>query len=818
MQTFVQDLRHAMRLALRRPALSLVTILTLALGVGGNTAVFSVVNALLLRPLPVPDADRLVRVFGATAERRFDVLSYPNAVELGEHARSLESLAIHQQTFVASGLGDDTETAAIELVSGNYFSTFKVSPLLGRAITPSDDRLDGPQAVAVISDRWWRTRFGQSPDVVGSRMSLNGATFIVIGVTPSTFHGSYDALGTDLWVPLMNYNVVRPRGLQITRRGWGWLNATGRLASGATVEQAHAELNTIAASISSADPGTSRGLMATVVRAQALPEEMGPTLGRVLSFALLVVGLALVAACANVANAQLASVIARQREIAVRLAMGASRGRVVRQWLTESVLLAIIATAAGLLIALWAADSLRLLYPPQPELSNIGPNLSLDWRVLGFATLVTALVTILFGGLPAFRAARIDVTTPLKEDGNTTTGSRRRAVAQNTLIIVQVAVSLALLVSAGLLVRSLTAASRFDLGFDSTDLVVAQAETSGLAYDAPRTRSYFRTVREQLLALPGVRDVTFAAVVPLSESRESRGVLIDGHTAPSGSPFLSIDTNIVATNYFEVMDIPIVRGRSFRPSDGDDSAAPVAIVNETMARRYWPDGNAVGRQMRLGRNTPPLEIVGVVRDITYYSVGESPRPYFYVPFGPVTADGLTFHLRTSVPASALAQTVRRELRATDPRIRVPIAIGFDEARQMPLYPSRAMATISSAFGILALALTVIGLYGVITYGVSQRLREFAVRMALGARPGDILRGVVRNGMMLVIGGIVLGIAGALALAQLLESFLVGVSTFDPLTIAGWCAVMIAIALAASYLPARRATRIDPAAVLTGRGG
>jgi predicted permease len=803
------------RLALRRPTLSLITILTLAIGVGGNTAVFSIVNALLLRPLPVPDATRLVRVFGATSERQFDVLSYPNASELGERSRTLESLATHQQTFVASGLGDDTETAAIEVVSGNYFATYRITPAIGRAILPTDDRLENPERVAVISDRWWRTRFGASPTAIGANVFLNGTTFVVVGVAPPTFRGSYDALGTDMWVPLMNYGVVRPRGLEITRRGWGWLNATGRLVQTATAEQAHAELNTIAAAIAQEQAASSRGLKSTVVLAQALPEEMTPTLRRVLMFALVVVVLALVAACANIANAQLATVIARQREIAVRLAMGASRFRVVRQWLTESVLLAIVATAAGLLIALWASDSLELLYPPHPELSNVGPNLSLDWRVLSFATLIAALVTILFGGLPALRAAHVDVTTPLKEDGNTSTGSRTRSLAQSALVVVQVAVSLALLVSAGLLVRSLGVASRFDLGFDTAHLVVAQAETSGLSYDTARTRTYFRDAQARLRALPGVRDVTFAAVLPISDSRESRGVVIDGHTAPNGSRFISTDTNMVATNYFEVMGIPIVRGRNFVPSDGDDSAAPVVIVNETMARRYWPDGKAVGRQMRVG-NGPPVEIVGVAQDITYYSIGEAPRPYFYVPFGLEAPGGLIFHLRTSAAAAPLAPSLRRELRASDPRVRVPMAITFAEARQMPLYASRAMAALSSTFGILALALTVIGLYGVVTYGVSQRLREFAVRMALGARPGDILSGVVRHGLAMVTAGMVLGVGGALAIARLLESFLVGVSAFDPLPLAGWCAVMVAVALVASYVPARRATRIDPAAVLTGR--
>lgn len=729
--------------------------------------------------------------------------------------RPWQSLAIHQPTFAASGLGDATETAAIELVSGNYFSTFRVVPALGRPIQTQDDELGAPQLVTVISDPWWRTRFGRSPSAIGATVHLNGTAFTVIGVAPPGFHGSYDALGTDMWVPLMAYQTVRPRDTQITGRGWGWLNTTARLRPGATLAQAHAEMNTIAAALAREFDGSSRGLAANVVPAQALPEEMAPTLRRVLLFALLVAGLALAAACANIANAQLATVIARQREIAVRLAMGATRARIVRQWLTESALLAFAATAIGLLVALWVRDALELLYPPQVELSNVGPNLDLDWRVLGFATFVAAVVSLLFGGLPAWRAARIDVTVPLKAEGTTMTGGRR-TIAQGTLVVVQVAVSLMLLVSAGLLIRSLGIASRFDAGFDTTGLVVVQADTSGLAYPTARTRAYYRETAQRLRALPGIRDVTFAAVLPLSDSRETRGVAIEGHTSRNGSRFISIDMNMVATNYFEVMAIPVVRGRGFIASDGDDNAALVAVVNETMARRYWPDGNAVGRQMTVGGNAPPVHIVGVVRDITYYSIGEAPRPYFYVPFGPVVMSGLMFQLRTSGTDLTLSNALRRELRSSDPRIRVPIAISFQDARQMPLYPGRLMAIISGIFGALALLLTVIGLYGVVMYAASQRTREFAVRMALGARPADILRGVVRHGVMMAGTGIIIGIAGAPMLARLLRGFLVGVSASDPLTIVTWCGVLAAVALVASYVPARRATRIDPAAVLTGR--
>jgi predicted permease len=815
MQSLRQDLYYAVRLALRRPALTLVTILTLAIGVGGNAAIFSVVNALLLRPLPVPDPDRLVRVFGATDDHAFDVLSYPTAHDLGARATTLESLAIHQQTFVAYGLGDATETAAAELVSGNYFQTFGIAPVLGRAITPVDDAIEAAQQVAVISDGWWRTHFGASAAAVGSAVHLNGATFTVVGVAPRGFRGSYDALGTDLWVPLMTHAVVRPRGIQITNRGWGWLNATARLGRNATVAQADAEISAIAAALAKEQARSSDGLTANVVPAQALPESMAPVLRRVLFFALVVAGLALAGACANIANAQLATVISRQREIAVRLAMGATRGRVLRQWLTESVLLAIAATGAGLLIGLWARDGLTILNPPQPELSNLGLDLSIDWRVLAFAASVAGATTLLFGGLPALRAARIDITVPLKEEGNTSIGSRRRSFAQGALVVTQVAVSLTLLVSAGLLVRSLRAASAFDVGFDTSNLLLAQAETAGLGYTQARARTYHRETADRLRGLPGVEAVTFAAMVPLSDGRETRGVIIDGHTGRNGSPFIPTDANLVATNYFDVMGIGIVIGRGFADADGFDSAAPVAVINETMARRYWPNG-AVGRQFRLGPTTPPIEVVGVVRDITYSSPGESPRPYFYVPFGPTTGDGMVFHLRTAAAQTALAPMVRRELRASDSRIRVPFAMSFEEGRQLPLYPSRTLAAISSTFGVMVLLLTVVGLYGVVAYGVSQRTREFAVRMALGARPTDIMRGVVRHGMVLTAVGIVIGVGAAVALATLLRGFLVGVSLFDPLTIGGWSLFLAGLALVASYLPARRATKIDPAAALSGR--
>jgi predicted permease len=815
MRSVGQDLRYAIRMALRRPTLTVVTILTLAVGVGGNIAIFSFVNATALRPLSVPEPDRLVRIFGATGVVQYDVLSYPNAMDFAARATMLRSLAIHRQMMVTSGLGEDTESAAAELVSGNYFPTFGVSPALGRVIQPHDDPLHAGERVVVLSDRWWRTRFGASPSVLGSQVHLNGVAFTIAGVAPASFRGSHAALATDLWVPLMTYDTLVPRGLDIENRGWGWLNATGRLREGASVEQAQAELSNIAAALEREYPKQNEVLKANVVRALAIPEAMAPTLRRVLGFALIVVALALVGACANIANAQMAAVIARRREIAVRQAVGATRGRVLRQWLTEHALLACVAAAAALLVAVWVRDAILVLRPPVSSVQELDPDLSFDWRVLSFTVLLAMVSTALFATLPAWRATRMDLTTPLREDGLTSLGSRRRSLVQSALVITQVTVSLALLVSGGLLVRSLSAMSAVDLGFETANLVIAQPDLTGLDYDAARLRAYYRETHERVAALPGVSRVTLAAVVPLGDGRESRGMAIEGYTPPDGKRYLSIAMNMVATNYFEVLGIPIVRGRSFTPGDGDERAPVVAVVNETMARRFWSDGNPVGRRIRIGDD--PVAVVGIARDIVYYTIGEAPQPYVYLTFGPATVDNLAFHVRAASDAG-LAQALRRELRAADPRVRVPVVMAYDELRAIPLYPSRVMATVSSAFGIMTLLLTVIGLYGVVMYAVSERTREFAVRVAVGARPGDIVRDVLGGAVRMMAVGVALGIAGAVVLGRLLQGFLFGVSRFDPLTFGAWTATLMIVALAAAYVPARKATQIDVAGALSGRIG
>src|SRR5262245_39349967 len=543
MRTFLHDLHYALRIAWRRPTLAVVTVITLALGIGGNSAIFALVNGLFLRPLPVDRPEELVRVFGQQSDRPYDVSSYANLSDLAARSKALAALAIHQQTTSAYGLGDATETANVELVSGNYFSMLGVRPPMGRPLVATDDVEGKPELVAVISDRWWKTRLGGRTSAIGDSILLNGSPFTVVGIAPQRFRGSYDALGTDVWVPLMSYETVRPRRLPITRRGWGWLSATARLAPGVTLTQAQADADRITEGLRT-EFSNNAGLKFNLVAASALPEQMGPTVRRVLFFALLVAVLALAAACANVANVQLATVLDRHREIAVRLAMGASRARIVRQWLTESLLMALVAAAVGTLGAMWLQDAVVAVGPPE-GLNNFAPAMGLDGRIVGFSALVIGGVTLLFGGLPALRAARIDVAAPLKDESAGSTGTHRKVWAQAVLVATQVAVSVALLVSGTLLGRSLAASRAFDVGFETRNLVIATPNMANLALDGPRGRLYYSDTIARVRTLPGVTDVALAAVVPLGGGDESIGVTIDGYVRQQGDGPIPIKANYV---------------------------------------------------------------------------------------------------------------------------------------------------------------------------------------------------------------------------------------------------------------------------------
>ena len=811
MRTFAHDLTFAIRVALKRPTLSAVTVVTLALGIGGSSAIFSMLNALFLRPLPVSHPEQLVRIFGQQDARPYDVASFANLSDLAARTTSFSAAAIHQRTSSAYGLGDATEPAGIELVSGNYFAMLGILTEVGRLLGPDDDVAGSGRAVAVVSDNWWRTRLGASPTAVGATVYLNGTPFTVVGVAPASFRGSYDALGTDLWVPLMTYNMVRPRQLDIRRRTWGWLNATARLAPGVTIEQAQANVDQVVAGLTADFPRENASLKINIVRASALPEDLGPNVRQVLLIALVVAALALAAACANVANAQLATVVDRRREIAVRLAMGASRARIARQWLTECLLIAGVAATAGTVGALWVRDGIEAIGPPNTY-SNFSSAHGFDLRLALFSAGLVGAVTILFGGWPATRAALVDVAGPLREEATSSTGPARRQWIRAMLVAAQVAVSVALLSSSVLLTRSLIASRAFDVGFNTTNLVIATPNLANLGLDGVRGRLYYRDTLVRVQALAGVKDVTLAAVAPLGGSDESVGVKVDGYEPRDASSALVVANNFVAPNYFESMRIAMRRGRAFRSSDGEEGAPIVAVVNETMARRYWADGNPIGRLIRINPYGP-IEVVGVAADITYESPGESAQPFLYLPFGPVYFPyGLSFHVRTTGDNPTLLRALRRELRSFDPRIQAT-AMTYEELRQQALYPGRTLALLSSAFGVIALLLAIAGIYGVMAHLVASRDREFAVRLALGAHPQSLIRRVVGEGLRWGLAGVVLGTALAIVMGQLLRAFLFNVSTTDPLSLTAAALLLMAVSVVSTYAPARRVLRLDPGQML-----
>jgi predicted permease len=795
----------------KAPAFALVAALTLGIGIGANTAIFTFLNALFLQPLSVPGPDRIVRLT-ATDERRFQAFSYPVYLDIRDRSRSFAGVIGHQMTTVTSTVDGEPAPLVCELATGNYFEVLRVGAQSGRVFTKDDDRIVGGHPVAVISHALWQSRFGGTRKALGARLDLNGHPFEVIGVAPPSFRGSYGAYPPDVWVPMAMHEVVRPRGLPLTRRGWSWMAITARLRDGVAIEQAQAELSSLATGIDAALPAElSFGI--EVMPAGSLPEEMQGATSRFLGFAGAVVVLVLLVTCANIAGVLQARLAARRREFAVRLSLGAGRWRLARQLLIESLLLACIGGAAGLLFARWTLDLLMSARPAIDTARNFEPDTSLSLAVLAFTGLTVAITGSLFGLLPACRAAGSDAAAALKEESAGTAGSRHRSRLRGLIVVSQVAASVVLLVIAGLLVRSLRNAGSFDVGFDPQNLLVASVDLQRHGFTEERGRQFFRNALARLERLPGVRAVTTGVVVPLGFAEERQGFRIPGHTSPTGSPFISIGVNVVGPDYFRTMGMPLVRGRAFDPATFGLSGRPEIVVNETMARRFWPMGDAIGQQIHLGAKGPQLEIIGIVRDIKYRSLGEAPRPFVYAPFGPIYSPSGTFHVRTDGPRPELLKAIERELRGLEPKLMISEAMTFDELRSLPLYPQTAMAVLSGAFGMLAALLMALGVYGTISTSVALRTQEIGIRMAFGARPGDVLRKVIGEGALFAAAGLGVGLVASLAVSRLLRSQLFEVEPTDPVTFLAVASGVLAVALTASYLPARRAAKVDPLVAL-----
>jgi predicted permease len=826
----IRDLRYGIRMLLKNPGFTLIAVVTLALGIGANTAIFSLVNATLLRRLPVADPERLVYAFSGSSESPYNVFSYPNFAELRERNQVFEGLSAWGG--IAASLNKDGQGAEAELVggaivTGNYFEVLGVRAALGRLITPADDQVPGAHPVVVLSHRLWQRQFGGDPAIVGREILLNARRFTVIGVTPPGFGGAQSGVSRDLYVPMMMQAVMRPPRagysgernpdlLQV--RGNHWLSGVGRLKPGVTREQAQAALIPITRQQAEAFPDVNRWRIVTLTAVNdGDPEQRGQLIS-VAGLLMAVVGVVLLIACANVANLLLARASARRREIAVRLSIGAGRWQIVRQLLTESLLLACLGGAAGMFLAWWMVDGLKAA-PPPPGALPFAPDFAIDGRVLGFTVALSLLVGIVFGLAPAWRAVRFDLAPALKDEASAADGRTRGFNLRSALVVAQVALSLVLLIAAGLFLRSFRQAQAIEPGFDAERVLTAPLNINLLRYTRAQGRDFYRQVVERVEALPGVESASLARIVALSGQSSVRGLTLEGQTdqgpdfrsdgSGARSGVSSVSSNVIGMKYFQTLGISFARGRDFDARDAEGRPW-VVIVNEAFVRRYLSGQEALGRRLSFNRGQEPwLEIVGVVRDSKYLTLGEAPEPCAYLPLAQNHETGMTLHVRTSAPPASLAAGVRQAVRSLEKNLPVTNVRPLGELLGVSLYPAHMGALLLGAFGAVALLLASVGLYGVMSFSVAQRTREIGVRMALGAPRHAVLRLMLGAGMKLVAIGVASGLAAAVAVTQWLSSFLYGVSATDVVTFAGVPALLAIVALLACYIPARRATKIDP---------
>ncbi|HYO63020.1 MAG TPA: ABC transporter permease [Pyrinomonadaceae bacterium] len=829
-ETLMQDLRYGLRMLVRKPGFTAVAVATLALGIGANTAVFSLVNATLLRRLPVADPEGLVYVFSGQPNSPYSTASYPDYAELRDRSEVFAGgLAARGGISASLGGGEQTELVVGQIVSGNFFEVLGVRAAVGRTITPADDQTPGAHPVAVISHGLWQKRFGGDRAIVGREIKVNGHAFTIVGVLPAEFRSLEAGRTDDLYVPMMMQAVARPpRGgysgemnpdlLGVRGNRWLWL--VGRLKEGVTKEQAQGALAPITQQQAELYPDTNRGRIATLTRvADGDPQERGSLLS-VAGLLASVVGIVLLIACANVANLMLVRASARRKEIAVRLALGAGRGRLIRQLLTESLLLSVLGGAAGLALGWWAVDLLRAA-PPPPGVLPVSLDFSLDGRVLLFTLGVSVVTGLVFGLAPALQASRPDLIPTLKNDSQSPGERRHRRLSlRNALVVTQVALSLVLLVGAGLFVRSLWRAQAIETGFDDERLLTAPLNINLLRYTRAQGREFYRQAVERVEGLPGVESATVARIVPLSGGSSVRGLMIEGRESAgddfrgegaggAGAGLTSVSVSVVGPEYLQTVGVPLLKGRGFEETDREDGPA-VVIVNETFAARHFGGEEALGKRLSVnGPQGPWREVVGVARDSKYLTLGEAPTPFAYLPLAQNHETGMTLIVRAQGDPSNLAPAVRQAVGALDPNLPVTNVRPVTEMIGNSLYAARMGATLIGVFGLLALTLAGVGLYGVMSYGVAQRTREIGIRMALGAQGRDVLRLVLREGMLLASLGAVLGLAGAAAASRLLGSFLYGVGTTDAASFVAPAVVLALVALVANLIPARRATRVDP---------
>ena len=821
METLTQDIRYAVRGLRKAPGFTLVALLTLALGIGVNSSIFSVVNAILFRPLPVAQPNELVDIYGhESTSNTHETSSYPNYLFYRSQTNTLTDLIGYSNFFAHLSIEGSSDLVVGELVSDNYFKSLGIRPALGRAFTPQEASAFDASAYAVLSDRFWKTKFAGAPDVVGRTFKMNGIVYTVLGVAPADFLGMTPAVTAQMWIPLTMVEKVEPFGNQrvsgrsagnsrFERRGQHWMRLKGRMKPGVTEAQVRAEFEGLVRRLGEEFPETMRKERISVVASRdvRINPDVDSTIAPAGMLMVAAVGLVLVVACANLANLMLARAAGRRREIALRAALGAERSRIVRQLLTESVLLALLGGAIALPLAAGLSKVIARVQPPLPI--DLGLAVSPDWRVLVFTLLVAVFTGVVFGLIPALRSSRPDLVPALKDAS--AASRRKRFELRDTLVVVQIAVSLVLVVGGALMVRSLAAAGRVPLGYDGerTAYLSLALEMSG--YDGERGGQFLEEGVRRLQSLPQVEAVALTSRLPLSLNNNGFSLFITGHETPDNRP-ISVDGAYVDERYFDALRVKLLAGRNIEPADRD-ARRRILVISNTMAQRYWPGQpeNALGREIRLREGGDPYQVVGVVADYKVDTPGENPKPYIHLPLSRQETFG-NYIVRTSASGSAMVPVLQRELRTLNPEL-VFLDRGTErDLADVRLFPVRAGAWLIGAFGALALVVAAVGLYGVIGYSVSRRVREIGIRKALGARPGQLLGMVLGEGMVLVMIGGVIGVALAAAAAQVLSSVLF-VGPFDVVSFSIAFGVLAVVALLANVVPARRAANVDPMVAL-----
>jgi predicted permease len=811
LEILLQDMRFGLRMLRKNPGFSFVAILTLALGIGANTAIFGVVDRLLVRTLPVNEPQQLVNLTGRDEKGGEDTsFSYPIYADYRDQNEVFAGLLAFSETPLNCSEGGSPERIQGVLVSGNFFDVLGVTPALGRTFLPEEDHTPGAHPVAVVSYGLWRRKFGADPKLVGRTITLNTHRFTVIGVAPAEFRGLRRGLAPDVYVPIQMIAQAWPgrEARHLQNRGFSWLNLMGRLKPGVSRAQAEASMSALSSRIEKAHPNFTWPMIALADGSQGetgiISDWRTP-----LRLLLAMVALVLLIACVNIANLLLARAQTRSREMAVRLAVGASRARLIRQLLAESLLLSLAGGLLGLLMAVWISGLLAKYSPPTG--SSAPPLLAagLDGRALAFTLALSLLTSLLFGLAPAWQASRPNLTLALKEETGGRGGWRFRR--GGALVVGQIALSMILLISAGLCVRSLQKLQQIDTGFEAAQVLVMDIDLSLSGYTEEQGGRFYASLLERMAALPGVESASVGRIVPLGGNGMRLSVDIEGYTPPDGKP-LNLDMNLVGPQYCATLKLPLLAGRDFTSAD-NRGAQRVVIINQAAAHAYWPNQNPLGKYLSMsapGESVPQLfEIIGIVGDSRYRSLTESFRPGILLPSWQNYRPDLSLFLRSASDPTTLVETARRELSALDPQLPITQIRTLAEQRRDSLYSQRATALLLVSFGGLALLLVALGMYGVMAYAVTQRAREMGIRLALGAQPGNVRALILRQGAWLIVAGLAMGGGCAWATTRGLKSFLYEVSATDPVTFVVVTALLCAVALLACWIPARRATKVDP---------